>query len=193
MPFDIPDPTGAIEKVMDKAGEDLKEKDRVAFEKLLNDVLAEGKSPKESLKISPRYMESLYAYAYNFFTHGKFKDSLLLMRFLMDIDQENPRYPLACGAAYQQMKDYEMAAGYYLVAFHLDQQDPIPLYYMYECFKNQNDMYSAMMMLNSIVTIAADRPEHAVLKERVERTRQTLVEQFLEEQEKKKDTQTNET
>lgn len=178
MPFNIPNPEEAITKVIDQVGGELKEKDKRTLEKALHDVIIHGKTPKEAFEMTAKDMECMYAYAYNLFTHGKYKDSLILMRHMLDLDPTNPRYPLACGAACQQMKNYERAAGYYLVAFHINREDPIPVYYMYECFRNMNDPLMALIMLDNVIAIAGDRPEHAILKERVMRTRSTLAEEL---------------
>lgn len=180
MPYNLKDPEKIIETTLDQLVDNgqLKEKDKAKLEKVMADVFIEQKAPKEALNLTVNDVECMYSYAYNLFTHGKFLDAKIMMKFLMSLDPEDARYPLGCGAALQQLKDYEMAASYYLLAFHLDQEDPVPLYYMYECFKKLNDPYNALLMLENIVQRAGNKPEHAVLVERARRTRDTLKQEL---------------
>lgn len=187
MPYNFSNPEQLIEQTLDKLLDSgrLKEKEKGRFEKILRDVFIEQKTPKESIGFTDRDMESMYSYGYNLFTHGKFFESRLMMEHLMSLDPDSARYPFACGAAYQQLKDYQMAASYYLLAFHLDQEDPIPLYHMFECFKNLNDLNSAYMMLENIVQRAKDKPEHSILVERARRTRDSLYQEIVDKRNQK--------
>lgn len=175
MAFDIPNPQEAIEYTMENLGVELTESDRKKVKKILEDVVIQGKSPKKAIGLTPQDLENMYCYAYNLFTHGKFLESRLMMEHLLALDPEDSRYAIGCGAAFQQLKDYQMAAGYYLLAYQIDPQDPIPLYYTYECFMRLNEPISALSMLDKIILTIEDKPEHAILKERVQKTIETLV------------------
>lgn len=170
-----------LERTMNKLSSQLKEREKPAVEKMLRKIFVEGKTPKEAIGFTEKEMESMYAYAYNLFTHGKFKESRLMMEHLLSLDPQS-RYALGVAASFHQMKDYRKAAGYYTVAFHLsgDKQDPVPLYYMYDCFKNLNDFRSAAVALEYTILAAGDKPEHAVLKERVLRTRESNYREIIE-------------
>jgi type III secretion system low calcium response chaperone LcrH/SycD len=187
MPYDIKNAEQLIEKTIEKLSENqqIKNRDKQALEKVLQDVFIHQKTPKEAMGMSDKEIESLYSFGYNLFTHGKFLESRLIMDYLMRLNPEDARYPLACGAAFQQLKDYQMATAYYLLAFHLDQENPIPLYYMYECFKNLDEPRSAFMMLENIVERFKDKPEHAVLVERAKRSQGPIL-QSIDESEAKK-------
>lgn len=164
-----------VERLMAKLDERLKEREKPQVKAMLRKIFIEGKSAREALNLSEREMENMYAYAYNLFTHGKFKDARLMLEHLISLDPTNQKYALGCGAAFHQLKDYDMANGFYLLAHELDPSDPSPLYYMYDCFKNQGEQESAFMMLENVIAIAGERPEHAVLKERAIRTKNSML------------------
>lgn len=174
-----------IEKTMDKLSGQLKEREKPAVEKMLRKVFIDGKTPKEAIGLTEKELETMYSYGYNLFTHGKFKDARLMMEHLLSLDPQE-RYALGCGASFHQLKDYERAAGYYLLAFQLskEEQNPLPLYYAYDCFKNLNELRSAALMLEYTIGAAGDKPEHAILKERAMRTRESVFRDIRDNEQK---------
>lgn len=182
-----------IDKVMDKLdiklekkGMNLKKRERDKFEKALKVMVSEFKTPAEAFGMSPKELENMYVFGYNLFKNGKYNDAMLMMRHLMQLDANNPRYALGAGAAYHQMKDYERANGFYSLASDLDQENPLPMYYMYDCFKKLNELHCALLMLDNVIARCGDKPEHAVLKERATLTRASLAQEILEADTNKK-------
>lgn len=157
----------------------LKKKERARFEAAIKEII-HGKKPKDAFGMSDKEIENMYAFGYNLFTHGKYNDSQLMMRHLMSLDPDDYRYPLACAAAYHQMKDYERAAPFYINASKLNPETPLPHYYLYDCFKNLNEPLSALLMLDNVIARCGDNPNHAVLKERTTRMRASLDKEIEE-------------
>lgn len=163
-----------VEIKMQKEGSQLKPKDRAKVESFLRDTIENGKLPKDALGMSDVDMEKFYAFAYNLYTHGKYREAKALMYHMMELDPKNSRYPMGIAACLHQLKNYGLASGFYLISATLDPLSPIPFYYMYDCFKNLNDLSSALLMLDIVIEKCADNPEHAILKERSIRTQESL-------------------
>lgn len=125
--------------------------------------------PYEAMGIPKEMVEEMYAQGYHFFQSGKFKDAL---NCFITVDRmaggSEPRFLFSIAATYHQMKRYEEAAGLYMFYEALHPTDPLPYYYLYDCFKNLNQPEMALNSLRGAARLAAKTPKYATLKARID-------------------------
>lgn len=125
--------------------------------------------PYAAMGISQDIIEEMYAQGYHFFQSGKFKDALDIFTV---IDQlaggSEPRFQFALAATHHQMKHYEDAAGRYMYYEILHPTDPLPYYYLYDCFKNLNQPEMALNCLHGASRLAAKIPKFEKLKAKID-------------------------
>ncbi len=66
---------------------------------------------------------------------------------------------MGIGACLHQLKNYELASGFYLISATLDPLSPVPFYYMYNCFINLEDLQQRHPHAGYRHRKCADHPE----------------------------------
>lgn len=101
--------------------------------------------------------EAIYAYAYEFYSHGHYEEAKSLFSLLVVKETTNVHYWLGFGACWQMLKNYDKAIEAYAAAALLDvkEQNPFPHFYAAECFIAANNVTSALQALESASTIAS--------------------------------------
>lgn len=159
------------------------------LEEALNKVLVEGLSIKEALNIPQMMIDGYYENGYYLFKSGKFKEAIKVFQFLSFFDALDRRYVLAIATTFHQMKSYVDAAGYYLEYAALDPTNPMPYYYLYDCFTKMNHPLLAYNALKKAQQIAGENPEYAQLKNKLDLEIVNL--QIMHKGSKEKENQTN--
>ena len=144
---------------------------------ILEKVVSKGIMPKEALRIGDDTMEAIYTQAYNLYNQGRYKESSYIFRLLMLLDYTTPKYTLGVAACLHRMKDYVNASNLYLLCAAFDQKNPMPHYHAADCYLQMNLTEIAILSLKMAISVAADQPQYATLKERA-----TLLKQGLEAQ-----------
>lgn len=129
----------------------------------------ENTPPYEAMGISKEIIEEMYAQGYHFFQSGKFKDALGQFIIVNQLaGGSDPRFLFAIAATHHQMKNYQEAAGFYMFYEALHRTDPLPYYYLYDCFKNLNEPEMAINSLRGAARLAEKIPQYASLKARID-------------------------
>ena len=144
-----------------------KEKKKIA-EALENH--AKGIPFKDSLGVASDTMEQLYAYGHKLFSTQKYQDSAKLFQVLYLLDPMDTRFALGIAASYQMDKNYESAIAWYLALAILDQESPLPFYYISDCFLKLDHLAASLGALEQTVDRCGDNPHYTSLK-----TRATLM------------------
>lgn len=142
---------------------------------LRNFTFEQGKKqPKDYIGLSDPVMEGIYAQAYRLYNTGKYKDALQLFRLLGSLAPTEARYILGMAACFHLLKEFNDALETYAVVAILDPNNPIPFYHASDCLIQQNDPYSAIIMLELALKTAKDKPEYKTLRDRVVMTIESL-------------------
>lgn len=123
----------------------------------------EGKTLKEAVGVSDDLLEQLYALAYSFYDQGKYTEALQLFHFITSVEPKLYRYVLGLAACYHQLGDYENASIGFFMALNLE-ENPIPAYYIADCFLKVNDYLSADNFLELSILLSDSKPEFSSLK-----------------------------
>lgn len=162
-----------ISKVVDEAIKRVKDKIPPDMLPLLKETVLKIQydqiPPYEAMGFTPEMVEELYAQGYHYFQSGKFKEAL---NFFTMVDQmaagTDPRFMFAIAATHHQMKNYKEAAGFYMFYEALHPTDPLPYYYLYDCFKHLNQPEMALNSLRGASRLAAKIPKYASLKAKID-------------------------
>jgi len=115
-------------------------------------------------------IESVYAYAYEFYCRGHYKESSELFRLLTVAEARNRKHWMGLGASLQLLKEYEPALEAYSAAAFLDEQekDPFALIHAAECLKALDELPRALQLLSGAAKIAGKDPKYEKLLEQIE-------------------------
>lgn len=154
--------------------------DQDKMEKAVRSVLT-GESPiYVALGIPEKTMKEFYALGNRLYKAGKYEDAIVFFIALQQKDIKNPLYSFCVAACYHQMKNYELAAGYYFGTLILNPSDPTPSFHMYDCFLKLNDINSAIGALEMVIERAQKDPRYSILQVKAEMNLRALR-QLLED------------
>ncbi len=145
--------------------------------KTLLKIFEKGMTPKEAMAISDLEISEIYSYAYQLFLGGHYDKAQVLFHILTILEPSKSNFAIALGVCYHKLKDYDHAEGAYMLASINDPDDPLPLFYAYDCFLQQGKNYIASIMLNNVIVRSGTQSKYAKLKAKAE--------DLLEEVEKK--------
>jgi type III secretion system low calcium response chaperone LcrH/SycD len=125
---------------------------------------------KDLLGVSDENVDGMYNHAYLLYNTGRYKDAAAVFRILSTLHTSEYKYVLGLAACYHMSKEYQTAAGVYLVVSSIDPLNPIPYFHASDCYIQIGDKVSAALMLEMALQKAEDREEYATLKQRAEIT-----------------------
>jgi type III secretion system low calcium response chaperone LcrH/SycD len=149
------------------------------YEVALRKVFEEGMQPKEALGFSEELVEQMYTYAESLYSTGNYKKALDTFIFLKQLDPTDQRFWMGVAASFHRMKNYDMAIVYYFSLLNLDREDPLPYYYLSDCFESQGNEIGACMVLNGFINRAKNNAKYSAMVARAQATLEK-VEKTLE-------------
>ena len=132
--------------------------------KIFHEMFEEGKSIQEILDVNEGALEELYSLAYGFYNQGKYKESHALFQLLTGTKPDGYKYLLGLAASLHQLEEYDQAIMSFFLALNIEPENPVPVYYIADCFLKQNLNKEAIPMLDIVIEMAKE--EHSTLKER---------------------------
>lgn len=108
------------------------------FEQYLQDfipnVLLKSDTLQQAYGIKDIEMEEMYRQAYELYQQDCFSDAVIIYQWLVILNPFVNKYWLGLAANRQMLKDYENALKAYAIILLIDDIDPYPHYYAYECY-----------------------------------------------------------
>ena len=138
--------------------------ERKKLEEIINQIFVEKKLPKDALGLSEETLEHLYAQGYRLYNNGNYKAAKDVFKVLNVYNPRESRYAGALGATFHRLKNYRDACEYYLAAAILDPQDPLPFYYMFDCYNQAGMLTEAEGCLLETIRRMGEDPIYAKLK-----------------------------
>lgn len=158
-----------LEEVVDEIVASLPQDEREIQKKVLMSASEEGSSIASTLNISPDVMEFLYGEAYRLYMIRKYDDAMKFFKLLYLFMPLDTRFSLGLASCFHSKKDYEKATAWYMTVSMLDQETPLPFYYLSDCFLKIGEPSMAAGALKIALERAGDNPEFSQLKERMKR------------------------
>lgn len=107
------------------------EEDRVAQEVV--QAVLDGAPLKDLRGVSGDQMDSLYAFAYEFYEQGRLDEAEKFFHFLCIYDFYSAQYWMGLAAVHQLKQNYQKAVDLYAVAFAQGKHDYRPMLYTGQC------------------------------------------------------------
>jgi type III secretion system low calcium response chaperone LcrH/SycD len=157
-----------VHEVIQNLDAKIKPEERQKLEEAMMKIVVEGQTPKDVLGFSDEMMEHMYNYGYRLYNNGNYKKASDVFRALTTYNPKENRYFLALGAALHRQKNNKEACEAYLVAAILDPKDPLPFYYMFDCYNQVGMLSDAQGCLQEAIRRMGDNPVFNKLKPRCE-------------------------
>lgn len=108
-----------------------KEEDRIAEQ--IAQAVTDGATLKDVRGITATQMNSLYAFAHEFYEQGRLDDAEKFFHFLCIYDFYNADYWMGLAAVHHLKQNYQKAVDLYAVAFAQGNDDYRPMFYTGQC------------------------------------------------------------
>lgn len=163
-----------LNKVLDNLNED-------NMEATANKILAElekGKSLQEATGITPSMQEEMYIIAHDYYEQGKYTEALALFQMLARLNPNSFRFIYGLASCYHQMKDFINASLGFYTALGLEPLNPMPAFYLGDCFLNLESPADAERFFDMTIAICEEdrKKQFETLKERCKLIKKTLKE-----------------
>lgn len=155
-----------IREVIQKLDLNLSEEERNKYTEMMLEIFDKGKSPHEVLGFSDEIIEHMYNYGYRLYNNGNYKSARDVFHGLVYFMPQEPRFVLALAASHHRLKEYDEAAKGYLSYALLEPENPVPLYYMYDCYYQNDYVGDAEACLLEVINRCGENPMYAKIKER---------------------------
>lgn len=155
-----------IAEVIQKTDLKLTDQEKAKYTEIMIEIFEKGKSPHEVLGFSDEMIEHLYNYGYRLYNNGNYKQAKDVFYSLIHLMPKEARFTLALAASYHRLKDYDNAAKTYFNYGMQEPGNPLPFYYMYDCYYQNGYVGDAEFCLIEVIRRSAEEPAYAKIKER---------------------------
>lgn len=155
-----------MQQYIEKMDINLPEAERKKIIQMMIEIFDKGKSPREAIGFSTDMIEYMYNYGYRLYNMGNYQNAKEVFASLISFMPSEGRFFLALGASHHRLKEYNKAVDYYLVYGGLEPNNPIPYYYMYDCYYHSGFVDDALICLMEVIRRCGEDPIYAKLKER---------------------------
>lgn len=155
-----------IQQTIAELTPDLAPNEKKTLSLAIEKSLSEGIPIRKTLGINDDTMEYLYGYGHRQFALRKYGSAEKIFQMLYMLNPLDSRYALGIAASYQMDKKYDQAIGWYLALSSIDENSPLPFYYMSDCFLKKLENKASLEYLKKTIERCGDNPEYANLKER---------------------------
>jgi len=149
-----------------KLGPQFSKEEKLNQAKAMMEMLQKGVTMRKAMGISDEEFEAMYKYCYSLFAKAQFKEARELFNYMVILQPTQPNLAICLGVCHHKLGDYRYAASSYCMAYSMNPEDPLPLFYCYDCFMKLNEPGSAMASLVGAIDTADDREEFKAIKER---------------------------
>ncbi|MCH9626866.1 MAG: hypothetical protein S4CHLAM2_04970 [Chlamydiales bacterium] len=137
-------------------------------------LMEEGMTLQEATGVSDETLEEIYNLAYGYYDQGKYKEAVSLFHFLAGASPRTYKYVLGLASSFHQIGAFEEAAVGFYCALNIEPENPIPAYYVTDCFLKQNCVEEAAEFAELTIEICDNRPEYRNIQERCDLIKKSL-------------------
>jgi type III secretion system low calcium response chaperone LcrH/SycD len=163
-----------IKNSVAKATPNMTPEKRKDYEKVLKEVVEDGKSPAQAMGIEKAQLEAFYGIGYNLYNSGKFPEAKNVFSALVRLDGLQARFWYGLAASFHKMKNYERAKDFYMAWAALEVDNPLPYFHASDCCMELNQEREAILFLYMVIEKCGDMKEFDKIKDKAEMTMASL-------------------
>lgn len=129
-------------------------------------LVKNGVINQKSLGMSSDDLEKIYAQAKKLYHSGKYRVSRALFSVLILVHPKCPAALLGHASCSLMLNDLDASIDMFLEYGALVPKDPMPYFYISNCYEKKDDLYSTMIALQTVVNRAGNQPQYQEIKER---------------------------
>jgi type III secretion system low calcium response chaperone LcrH/SycD len=167
-----------IKDLVAKTPQDLSETEKAQYEDIMIKIFEEHQKPKDVLGFSDETMEYIYSYGYRLYNNGNYRKAAEIFIILVILEPLDPRFTLALGAANHRLNNWTEAIDNYYRCSLQDPTSPLPFYYMYDCYRQNDLLEESALCLEEVIKRAGDQKAFAKMKEKSRLTLEGLRKQI---------------
>lgn len=158
----------------------LSKDERLHEKEHLEKLLIEGMTQAEALGVDHKVLDGLYSLGYSHYNHGKYREAQTLFCYLTLLNDKDPKYFFAAGAAFHMQKDYTTAIDYYTICANLDWMNPLPWYHLADCYFEVKNFFMALTAVENVFIRTTNLKMYAKLFERAKFLKERIIKGFEE-------------
>lgn len=155
-----------IREAINKMDLKMSDKEKAKYADMMIEIFDKGRSPHQVLGISEEMIEYMYNYGYRLYNNGNYKRSKEVFLGLIQLMPKEPRFTLAVAASCHRLKEYDQAVNYYFQYGMQEEENPVPFYYLYDCYYQSGYVGDAEVCLLEVIRRSGNNPLYAKIKER---------------------------
>jgi type III secretion system low calcium response chaperone LcrH/SycD len=155
-----------IEDTMKAFEKPIPEKEQAKYKEVMSQIFQGGINPKDALGFNDEMLEHMYAYGYRLYNLGSYRKARDVFLALVIFNPDDPRFHLAVASAYHKLQDYSKAITSYFHYASQEVDDPLPYFFMYDCYMQTKFLEDATFCLEEVVRRAGTKEDFQALKEK---------------------------
>lgn len=155
-----------IKVIMSKISDEAFQNEKPKYEEVLIKIFGEHVKPKDAMGFSNETIEYIYSYGYRLYNNGNYKKAADVFAMLLVLDPTDSRFPLALGACNHRLKNWAEAVQNYYLAGVLEATSPLPFYYIFDCYIQNNFLQEAALCLEEVIKRAGNQEAYAKIKQK---------------------------
>jgi|GEM_PF-1818230 len=155
-----------IHEMIQKGDFKIPDEEKAKYEDIFVKIFCDKQRPRDVLGFSVDMMEYIYSYGYRLYNLGKYKDAGHVFTSLTIYDPYEARYALALGASQHRQNNLNEASQNYFRAGYLNPKDPLPFFYLYDCYMKGGILSDALFCLEEALKRMGDNPVFTKMKEK---------------------------
>jgi len=157
-----------IKEQITKLGSSASKEEKQKYAQTFLKVFEQGIPLGQVLGITEIQLAEVYRFAYSEFHAGHYEIAAELFKAILKLNPMAPEIGTCLGVCFHRLGKYEQAIIAYMNSAVLEETNPMPYFYAYDCYQRLNQPYAAFLMISSALARAANQPQYAELKEKAE-------------------------
>lgn len=162
-----------IKEILDEE-KNLDPKVRKLIEKTLSEITVNKKSPLQALHLHESDLELIYVQAHSLFQASNYAVALPILKLLCRLNPDDVRFHIGLGGCFQMLGNFSNAIYPYLKAIEIDENSPLPYFYLTEIFLKLKNKPLAASAIDTLYRKFGLNPLYKKFLERYKLVRESL-------------------
>ncbi len=144
------------------------------LEEFVPNVLLKSDNLQQAYGVTHDEMAELYSKGYNYYQEDQYTESVVLFKWLVILNPFEVKYWMGYAANQQLLGQYEKALHSYAMWAMMADEDPMPHFHAYECYKKIDNPQDERKALKQAHKRAVSKPVYSEIRQEIEQCLQQL-------------------